>query len=153
MTLNLGGITTAVADHARVSGLFAKVNGYEPKVAPARGGITCGVWVEWAGPYPRRSGLAATTAVVRLNVRLFTSMLAEPQDAIDPALMAAVDYLMGAYSGDFTLGGTVANVDLLGAAGPALFAQAGYIDQDHRLYRVMTITLPLVVNDLWAQAP
>jgi hypothetical protein len=32
-------------------------------------------------------------------------------------------------------------------------ARAGYINQDNKMYRVMTITLPLVVNDTWLQSP
>jgi hypothetical protein len=34
-----------------------------------------------------------------------------------------------------------------------LSAQAGYINQDGKLMRVMTIMLPLVVNDAWVQVP
>jgi hypothetical protein len=44
-------------------------------------------------------------------------------------------------------------VDLLGQFGTPLSAQAGYVNQDGRLFRIMTITLPLVVNDVWGQAP
>ena len=43
-------------------------------------------------------------------------------------------------------------VDLLGMAGSPLGAQAGYINQDGALYRVMTITLPLLITDAWTQA-
>jgi carbon-monoxide dehydrogenase large subunit len=35
----------------------------------------------------------------------------------------------------------------------ALSAVAGYINQDGKVLRVMTLTLPLVVNDVWSQAP
>jgi hypothetical protein len=58
---------------------------------------------------------------------------------------------MAAYSGDFELGGNVRNVDLLGQASEGLTAQAGYLEQDGKLYRVMTINLPLIVNDVWNQ--
>jgi hypothetical protein len=43
-------------------------------------------------------------------------------------------------------------VDLLGSAGAPLSAQAGYLNQDGRLFRVMTLTLPIIVNDVWDQA-
>jgi hypothetical protein len=78
-----------------------------------------------------------------VNVRIYQNMIAEPQDMIDPRVMAAVDALMTAYSGDFELGGTVRAVDLLGMAGTPMAAQAGYIQQDNRVYRAVTITLPL----------
>ncbi|MET8987757.1 hypothetical protein ABZW49_20110 [Nonomuraea wenchangensis] len=78
-------------------------------------------------------------------------MLQEPADAIDPAMLAALDALMSAYSGDFDLGGRIRNVDLLGQTGPPLSAQAGYLEQDGNTYRVFTVTLPLLINDVWDQ--
>lgn len=151
MALNAGAILDAVVSHALASGQFERVNQHEPKNAPGNG-LTAAVWVETIAPV-RSSGLAATSAVVTLNVRLYVSMLAEPQDAIDPNIVAAVDALMTAYSGDFELGGLVQAVDLLGMAGVPMSARAGYLDQDGKLFRVMTITLPLIVNDVWEQVP
>ncbi|KKL71856.1 hypothetical protein LCGC14_2090690, partial [marine sediment metagenome] len=43
-------------------------------------------------------------------------------------------------------------VDLLGMAGEPLRARAGYITQDKTLYRVMDITLPLLIANAWVQA-
>jgi hypothetical protein len=59
---------------------------------------------------------------------------------------------MAAYSGDFTLGDVVQEVDLLGEVGVPLRAQAGYITINQTMYRCMDITLPLIVNDLWSQS-
>lgn len=70
----------------------------------------------------------------------------QPYDQIDPAVMNATSAVFAAFSGDFTLGGTVRNVDLMG-----MKAQAGYVQQDGQTLRVMTITVPIVVNDLWEQ--
>lgn len=153
MALDISGILGAAQDHALASGHFATVNGHEPKNAPTGGGITAAVWVQHIGPVPAGSGLRQTSGRVELRVRVYTSMLSDPQDAIDPDVMAAVDALMSAYSGDFTLGGLIRNVDLLGAHGTGLSAQAGYLNQDGRLFRVLDITLPCIVNDLWEQTP
>ena len=150
MSLNTTVVLNEVVSHAMKLGLFERVNGHEPKSAPGNG-LSAAVWVDRVGP--AGSGLAATSALLTLQVRLYSPMLQEPQDAIDPNLTAAADALMNAYSGDFELGGNVRNVDLLGQTGPGLSAQAGYIEQDHKLYRVMTITLPLIVNDVWEQVP
>lgn len=148
--MDISGIVSAVTSHAKATGLFQAVNGHEPKAAP-QNGLSCSVWADQIGPVPGASGLQITTAYVVLNVRLYTNMQQQPYDAIDPKLMSAVDKLMTAYSGDFELGGKVRNVDLLGMFGSELSAQAGYINQDQKVYRVMTITLPLVINDTWAQ--
>lgn len=153
MSLNVRPIIDAIVSHALASGQFERVNGHEPKAAPGNG-LSAAVWVDSVGPARNQSGLAATTALVVFNVRLYSPMLAEPQDAIDPNLTGALDALMTAYSADFELGGNVRNIDLLGTASgnrAPLSAQAGYLNQDGKLYRVYTITLPVVVNDAWTQ--
>jgi hypothetical protein len=150
VSLNLQALLDAVVSHVAASGHFDRVNTHEPKSAPGSG-VTAAVWVESIGPATGASGLAATTARVVLNMRLFTSMFVEPQDAIDPNLTAALDALFDAYSGDLELGGNVRNIDLLGQQGVPMSALAGYVSQDQKLYRIYTITLPLVVNDIWQQ--
>jgi len=149
--VDFAAISAQVESHAMASGYFDQVNGHEPKAKPGNG-ITAAVWLQSIGPDPEASGLAATTAVVVLNVRVYTNMLSEPPDAIDPAVFAAVDKLISDYSSDFELAGNVMAVDLLGMAGTPLNAEAGYLNQDGTLYRVMTITLPLLISNAWTQA-
>jgi hypothetical protein len=143
---------TKVESHALKLALFERVNTHEPKNAPGKG-LSAAIWVQRIGPAPTDSGLAATTARIELRVRIYSSMLQEPQDSIDPNILAAVVKLLEQYSEDFTLGGTIRNVDVLGQTGEPLGAQAGYINQDGKMMRVMDITLPLIVNDVWTQAP
>ncbi len=150
--LDAVGILAVVESHALASGRFGSVNGHEPRSAPGSG-LTAAVWAQSIEPVPAGSGLAQTSIRLALNVRIYTPMTAQPPDAIDPAVVAATDALMAAYSGDFTLGATVRNVDLLGQHGAPLRADAGYLNQDGTLLRVMTITLPLICNDVWEQAP
>lgn len=152
MALDISTLLDQVVSHALSSGLFEAVNAHEPKSAPGSG-VSAAVWVQAVDPITGGSGLASTSGRVELTLRIYTNMLAEPADAIDPAVVSAVDYLMSAYSGDFELGGNVKNIDLLGQFGRPLSARAGYLNQDSTLYRVMDITLPLIVNDLWSQSP
>jgi hypothetical protein len=133
------------------SGLFESVNGHEPKNAPGNG-LTAALWADTVEPV-RSSGLASVSARVTFNVRIYSSMLAEPQDGIDPNVLRAVSVLLTAYVGDFTLGDEARHVDIFGAYGAPLRAQAGYINQDGRMYRVMTISMPVVFNDCWTEAP
>jgi hypothetical protein len=72
---------------------------------------------------------------------------------VDLAVTGAVDQLMGAYSGDFEFGGNVRNVDILGAHGTGLGAVFGYARFDSTTYRVATLTVPLIINDVWTEAP
>lgn len=150
--IDIDAILGKVASHAAASGYFERVNLHEPKNSP-NNGLSCAVWLDAITPVPTHSGLRATTGRVAFMVRVYTNMLSEPPDFIDPTILKSVEHLMGAYSGDFELGGTVRNVDLLGMAGAPLQAQAGYLNQDGKLLRVMTITLPLIINDIWEQSP
>lgn len=148
--LDFVGVLAALESHALSTGRFERVNLHEPKNAPGKG-LTLAIWANNISPAAVASGLSVTTAYIEFNLRVFTPMLMEPQDAIDPRVLEAVDVLMAAYASDFTLGGRVRNVDLLGAHGPGLRAQAGYITVDKTVFRVMTITLPILINDAWEQ--
>lgn len=148
--MNIQAIFDAVQSHALATGLFDRVNTAEPKAAPGTG-LTCSIWFSSIAPVPRRSGLAATSARLALSVRVYGSMLAEPADAIDPALVTVVDALITAYQGDFDLNGTVAEVDVLGAYGEGLTGTGGYLEIDGKLMRVVTINLPVIVNDAYTQ--
>lgn len=150
--MDVSTIVAAAESHLLASGYFDAVNRHEPKKAPGLG-ITAAVWLMEVLPAAERSGLDSTSARVELRVRLYLPMLREPLDAIDPEVLAVVDALMAAYSGDFTLDGAVAYVDLLGSVGTPLQARSGYLRQDGTLYRVVDIWLPLIVNDLWTQTP
>lgn len=153
MAINILGITDAVMSHAMASGRFEQVNGHEPVNAPSTGGLTAAVWTDRVMPVGRASGLDMVSAVLVLNVRVYASETAQPFDAIDPDMVAAVDDLCTAYCGDFTLGGLVREVDIFGMYGQALDIRAGYLQQDGAPFRVYTISLPAVVNDLWTEAP
>lgn len=142
-------VIDAVQSHALASGYFDSVNGHEPKSAPGEG-LTYSVWAQQLGP-ARLSGLASTSARIALTGRLYKPFRSEPDDSIDPDMVDALDALMGAYAGNFTLGGLVRSVDLQGSDGTPLSAQAGYQTIDRQVYRILDITIPLIINDAWTQ--
>lgn len=143
-------VIEALASHALALGHFDAVNQHEPKSAPGNG-ISCSIWVNTMAP--ASSGLIATSVRFECMVRVYSNMLQEPQDMIDPNLMAAIWDLFVAYSGNISLGlPNVRAIDLLGAEGEPMRAEGGYIDVDKRMYRVMTITVGVVLNDCFEQA-
>jgi hypothetical protein len=150
--LNTAAIVDAVASDAAASGLFESVNEHEPASSPGTG-ITAAVWVDRIFPVALMSGLASTSALLVLNVRLYTPMTAEPRDMVDVNLSNGVDALMAAYGAGFTLSGLVEEIDLLGAYGTPLSVQYGYIDIDTTMFRVATLTVPCVISDVWSQSP
>lgn len=153
MALNTAAMIDAISSALAATGLFAAVNTAEPTRAPDGGHqeLTAAVWAQSIAPHAEASGLAATSAAVTFTIRLYSNMLQEPRDAIDPALIVAVDQIMNDITGDFTLGGDVMAVDLMGMTGASLTATAGYLEIDGTLYRVMDITLPCIISNAWSQ--
>lgn len=143
-------LMSAVESISMQTGQFRRVNKHEPKSAPGNG-LSNGIWVQSVEPLAEASGLDATSGYVVLTSRIYGSMLQKPEDEIDPRMLTAATVLLGAYSADFTLGGTVRNIDLTGAYGQTLMARAGYMQVDQGWYRVYDIIVPVVINDLWAQ--
>lgn len=150
MALQIADLMDKAVSHAMACGHFELVNGHEPVNQPLNSGLTAAVWAEQITPV-RSSGLNSTSVLVVLQIRVYSSTKTEPLSAIDPTTVAAVDALCSAYVGDFTLGGLVRQVDIRGQHGVRLEVRAGYLQQSGDVYRVMTITLPLVVNDLWEE--
>lgn len=148
--LNTLPVLDALVSHASRSGMFDRVNTHEPKSAP-NNGVTCAIYVGPIRPAPLDSGLRATTARVEYQCRLYTNMLSSTPDLIDPNMQMAADALFTALAADYTLGGTVKQIDLHGRAGEPLRSDPGYISQDGTLLRVITIFVPTIINDAWPQ--
>jgi hypothetical protein len=143
-------LLAAVESVAMKTGYFRRVNTHEPKASPGSG-LTCAIWAQTVEPVAAASGLASTSGYVVLWARIYGNMLQKPEDDIDPRLMKAGSSLIGAYSADFTLGGTTRNIDLLGEYGQKLGGQAGYVAIGDSMYRIFTVTVPCIVNDMWTQ--
>lgn len=148
--LNTRALLDGLVSNALQLGIFDKVNTHEPKAAPGHG-LTAAIWSDGIRPVPQASGLNQTSAVSVFSFRIYQNMTMEPQDLIDTYIVEAVDTLFAQLTGDFTLNGEARNIDLLGETGNGLGAQAGYINQDGRIFRVMDITIPIIINDAWSQ--
>lgn len=150
MTFNPQDLLNAVTSLAGSTGWFDRVAGHEPIKNPPGSGLTCASWVQ-SMRMAKSSGLSSSSAVVIMQTRIFMSALADPQDGVDPQLLLATHDLLTAYLADYTLGGLVRSIDVRGAEGVPVSCTAGYLEQGSptRLFRVMTVTLPVIVNDLW----
>ena len=138
-----------VTSHAQRLAIFETVHTHEPKSAPGAG-VHLAVWVQGIDPI-QASGLSATSGRVELYARIYSSFIQKSEDDIDPDILGSCAVLMNAYTGDFDFGGTLRMLDLLGAHGKALSARAGYVNIDQKIYRVMTLIVPLIFNDMFAQ--
>lgn len=149
--MDVNGVFAGLESHALRLGVFERVNTHEPKNRPHLAGLTCALWLQRFSP--ARSGLESTSLRLAFTHRIYTNMLAEPQDAIDPRVLKAIDVLGASWLADLTLGGLVRTIDVRGMDGTGLEGTAGYLHQDGSLLRVVDITLPVIVNDVWAEAP
>jgi hypothetical protein len=141
----------AVVSDAKACGWFDRVNAAEPMSAPGHG-LSAAVWIQ-AGPNPvgTESGLDKASGLVIFNVRIYTPLTAAVRDEIDPKVTKAVSALFRRWHDnyDFGLNPMVRNVDIFGQAGVRLDSRAGYVEVSGQMCRVMTITLPVIVNDIW----
>jgi hypothetical protein len=149
--VNVASIFDGLTSHAMSLGLFETVNQHEPKAPPATG-VSVSIWLDSITPV-RSSGLDSVSVAVVFNIRLYTSAESSPLDSVDPDLLSAVDTLCAAYVGDFTLDGAVRNVDIFSTAtdSQGLSARFGYLAVADNFYRMATIVLPVVVNDVWTE--
>jgi hypothetical protein len=151
MALDISGIYNAMVSHAMSLGYFDQVNQHESKQS-AFDGLTCEIWVEQVNPV-RTSALNTTSVRIQFEVRMYAGSMSQPYDDLDSSLIEALDALMREYTGDFTLNGLVRHVDIFGAYGPGIQARTGYVNHDGKEFRVFSVNVPLIVDDLWDQAP
>ena len=151
-SIDLGGIIDRLESHAMTLGLFERVNAHEPKNAPGNG-LSYSIWMDRLGPILGRSSIRSTSALLVMNGRVYCSMTREPQDSIDRDIGIATAEIMAAYSASFTLAGLARCIDVLGMSGTPLGASAGYLNQDGKLFRIMVIQIPIIINDVWEQTP
>lgn len=151
MSLSVNPIMDAIVSHCLTLGIFENVNKKEPK-NPLPNGYHAALWMQGIAPIKGEGGLDQTTVRVELTLRIYGNMLQEPQDEIDPEISNAAELVMSTLHGDFSLGALAREVDLLGAYGTALSARAGYLTLAQKLYRVMDVTIPVVVDNVWTQA-
>lgn len=143
-------VTDRLLSPAATSGRFFNLPmAHEPKSAPSD--LTYAIFLTGLQPIPRRSGLPVTSVRLEMTGRIYKPFREVPEDLIDPAIAGATGALMAAYSGDFELGGMVCAVDLLGAYGAPLAARAGYQTVDRITFRIMDITIPMIIDDAFDQ--
>jgi hypothetical protein len=150
VSLNISAIMNGLVSDIATLGYFERINTHEPKNAPGNG-LTAALWVQKMRCVPLTSGLAVTSAYMLFTLRIYSNILQEPLDSVDPNVIEAADAIFGKYNEDFRLGGAVMCVDVLGQHGTPLSAEAGYVNQDNKLFRVMDIQLPIVIANVWTQ--
>lgn len=149
MALDIDSLLGKLVDHALATGHFDSVNTHEPDNAPGNG-VSANIVLDTISPVP--GGMATTSCRVAFAMALMYPTTIQPRDASEPYLIKALDAVMGRLTGDLRLDDTIRMIDLLGAYGDGLSAIAGYVTIQEQTYRIMELTIPLIVNDVWIQA-
>jgi hypothetical protein len=147
--INVTTLTAKVVAHAMSTKRFSRVNTSENRSVSK--GLSAELWFQRLTPIGAQSGLASVTVRVEFTLRIRSELPRGNSDQIDPEILKAVDDLLNRYCTNFTLGGAVKEVDIFGANGAGLESNAGYIKIDDVDYRVVDITLPLIINDVWEE--
>lgn len=151
-------IIGSVQTLASQTGRFEVVIKNEPVSAPTTG-LMCAVWIDSITPI-RRSAINATSCSFNLRIRVYMPFRAQPYDIIDTEVLSGISEIIGALTGDFTFSQTalvqdqIRCIDIFGGegSGEKLDARAGYLELDRKIYRIMTIRCPIIINDAWNQA-
>ena len=125
--------------------LFQAVDTHEP-ISPPGVRLYCSIVLDGLKPVST-SGMAQTSGQVTFLMTIWSKAQQRPLDKIDPELLAATATVMGVLSGEFTLGGTVRNIDLFSMSAEPLWA-----DFDGEQFRIMRTTIPVVINDMFSQS-
>lgn len=143
----------ALADVVSVTGVFENVFIGESKSAPSNEGAHCDVFITEPPTPVQSSGLAALSVRMEVHMRIYVDvMFSQPQETPELLALRAQDTLCRALAAGYTLGGTVRMIDLLGADGEGLRSEVGYVSIDKRIFRVMEVFAPIVINDHWPMA-
>jgi len=127
---------------AKKLGFAAAVIGHDPEAAPPAG-LSYSIMLGPVKPI-LSSGLDAVSGEITLMVHVWSSASKRPLDKVDPDVLWATCALMGALAGSFTLGETVRDIDIY-----SITAAPGYVPFEGKEYRVMQITVPIEINDMW----
>lgn len=148
-------IADALLTKGHLLGIFESANRHESKSAPLTNQLHLDMFGVAMTPLAELSGLNSVSVRVEFQMNILKDMFSEA-DQIDPKTMGAAGRLMNAFAGGFTLGGEVHAVDVLGAYGESLRAQAGYVSigggqggSGARMFRVMSVFVPVILADCW----
>lgn len=148
--MQLKAIVAKVTSVVQALGVFETVNGGALNHVPGAG-LRASVWPGRITSPPGSSGLASTSIVLPMLVRIYGRVNSFPVDEIDEDMLDAADKVCDAYIGSFTLGATVRGIDIRGRFGQPMTIEPGYLDVQEGTCRVMTLTLPLIINDAWEE--
>ena len=132
----------AIESYLLQTGMFRHVQIGEPKQPPQ--GISAAIFMSAINT--RSLSFTAAVEIHVVMVRLYHNLITDPAEVPFITLDDALLQLEEALHGDFTLEGTIRDVDFNGIHGAQYDAVFGYLDLSGVQYRVADVTIPLIVD-------
>lgn len=150
--LNAASVLAALKTVFEATGCFDAGVITSSGVAPPPVGMSVQIYAipPWK-PLKERSGLRTTSMLTTWAARMLTPIGTPPADDLDMNLLTAYSTVMNVLVGGFTLNGQVEQLDLLGAYGVGMPMDPQYLQMGGDVYRAMTLTLSLVLDDVWEE--
>lgn len=136
--INIKPAVQVIHSHLQSSGYFTSTGIGEPRQPPSTP-HACVALARRSHPMTTLNGTIERRAVI---VRIYDDFLAEPYDDTEFRLDEAVNKVEELVYGDFTLGGTVRNVEPTESG-----AEFGTIQIGTTLFRVVDITITMTIDD------
>ena len=137
----------AVETYVTNLGLFSTVQIDEPK-QPVGRGLHAAIYMQSVSITTIYLGGDTRESHV-VQLRVYKDMLAEypdPQNSLEAELTSVVSKLMSNLLGDTDLESSVMSIDAGGIDGTSMTATYGYLSLGGVMYRVVDISIPLIVN-------
>jgi len=113
------------------------------------GRVAAAIWMtDWTPGLTLATSVEVFTAMVRLHVDAF----AEDVGQLELDLADTMNELTTDLQQAFTLGNTVRNIDVGGSDSAGMSASWGHVSIANTMYRVVDITVPMIVNDVATHA-
>ena len=136
--------------HAKKMGLFKLVQLGEPKAPPVD--LTMAFFMSSAiVTHMYANGGTGEQHIIIGRVHM--DLLAEPADKVEANLAKIVSKYMNLILADSDLGATIKTIDVAGMSGEALGAKWGIVTIDNKMFRVVDITIPCLVDDSATASP
>jgi hypothetical protein len=147
MAFDIASTLHAMETYVQKLGLFQTVQIGEPKQSLSQG-LHAAIYMQSVGINLVYAG-GDTRENHVVTLRVYQDMLAErsdPQLNLESDMASVLSKVMEGMLGDTDLESTVMSIDAAGIDGASMSANFGYTDVGGSMYRVIDVTVPLIVN-------
>ena len=136
-------ITRAIKDFVEAQGSFRGASIGPPDDAPD--GLWGAVWYESTRLMGEKSSLSKGSGILTFNLRIYQEQSTESNEDAELRLSMLAHELMSAMAGDFDFGdANVRNLEPFDSFG----ADTSELEVKGRVYDIVDLTIPLLVNDI-----